>query len=273
MLTVVEITTAQGATLVLPLGDPQGGYVVDDIDGLDPVKATMVSSSFAQLDGEQYQSSRRESRNIILKLSLEPDFDTGTVAALRTRLYTFLMPKSLVRMRFYADGEPTVDIYGRVETFDSPRFVKEPTATISLICHQPDFYSPIPVVVPGLTTSTMAETLIAYTGSVETGLVMTIKPARALPAFAIHHRPADDTIRKLEFEEPLLAGDTLVISTVPGSKSAILTRAGTSSSVLFGITPFSNWLELFPGPNNLRVYAEGAPVPYSIEYTTRFGGI
>lgn len=277
MLTKVEISTDQGATLELLLGDPSNGYLVKEIEGLDPVKATIVSSSRATMDGEQYQSSRRESRNILLKLGLDADQTTETVRTLRKRLYSYLMPKSNVRLRFHVeegDGDDLiVDIYARVESFDSPSFTKEPEATISLICHQPDFYVPTPVVLSGMTVADSTEFIIDYEGSVETGILISMLLERDLSEFVVHHRPADGSNRSLQFSEPLLAGDILDISTVSGQKGAIRTRGGLPESVLYGVSPYSNWITLFPGPNAIRVYSEGAPVPFLIEYTTKIGAI
>jgi Phage tail protein. len=272
MLHKVEISTEQGLTLELPL-ESLSGYVVKDIEGLDPVKATLVSSSFAMMDGEQYQSSRRESRNILLKLGLESDYSTLTNRELRLQLYKFLMPKSHVRLRFFIEDAPTVDIYGRVESFDSTSFTKEPEAVISLVCHQPDFYSPTPVVIEGLTVSDSTELMVNYEGTVESGLILTVRPDRDLSGFVMHHRPPDGKMRTLEFSEPLAAGDILKLSTVTGGKFARRTREAIEESVLYGVSPYSAWIQLFPGLNALRMFSEGAPVPYTVEYTTKFGGI
>lgn len=273
MLYKVEISTEQGTTLELPLQDQSNGYLVKDIQGLDPVKATIVSSSFALMDGEQYQSSRRESRNILLKLGLEANYTTTTVRELKARLYSFLMPKTLVKLRFFIEDEPTVEIYGRVESFEAPSFTKEPEATISLICHQPDFYIPEPAIFEGLSVSDTSEFLIDYDGTVETGIQFKISPSRDLSSFTIYHRPHDGKIRTLEFSEALIADDVLKINTTAGSKGVYRTRAGLDVSVLYGVSPYSNWINLMTGPNYLRVFAEGEPVPYSLEYTTKLGGI
>lgn len=275
MLTKVEVRTDQGALLTLPLQDISQGLIVEDIQGLDPVKATIVSSSFAQLDGEQYQSARREKRNIVIKLALEPDFAVNSVQGLRNLLYQFFMPKSRVRLRFFSTNQPTVDIEGRIETFIAPKFTAEPTATISILCFNPDFFTPDVVLVNGNTVSTNAETTHTYPGTVETGFLFKLMPNRDISEFTIYHRPSDDSLRALEFQAPtpMIAGDILTISTQPGNKYATLTRAGIGTSILYGISPQSNWINLFPGSNKLRVYAEGAPVPYSIEYTTKYGGL
>lgn len=275
MLEKVEVLTEQGILLTLPLQDISRGYSVQDIEGLDPVKATIVSSAFAQLDGEQYQSSRREKRNIILTLGYEPDFTVGTVQDLRKKLYGFFMPKQRVLLHFFQTGEPTVQIYGRIESFDSPKFQKEPKAVISILNFDPDFYNPDPIIINGNTTASTVENIHVYDGTVETGILLKVFVNRDLPQLTLHHRPADDILRSLAFvsENPLIAGDVLSISTMPGNKYATLTRGGVDTSILYGISPQSNWISLFPGENKLRVYAEGAAVPYTIEYTQKYGGL
>lgn len=275
MLEKVEVLTEQGVLLTLPLQDISLGYSVQDIDGLDPVKATIVSSAFAQIDGEQYQSARREKRNIILTLGYEPDYATGTVQDLRKKLYGFFMPKQRVLLRFFQTGEPVVQIYGRVESFNSPKFQQEPKAVISILCLDPDFYDPTPVLLPGSTTSSAIETTHVYPGTVETGIIFRLLVNRAISEFTLYHRPADDSLRALEFvtASPMASGDVLTISTIPGNKYVKRTRLGVDESFLFAVSPQSNWINLFPGANKLRVFATGAAVPYQIEYTTKLGGL
>lgn len=273
MLNKVEVTTAQGLTLSLPLEDYQDGYLITEVEGLDPVKATIVSSSFANLDGEQYQSARREARNVVIHLDLIAGLGP-TITELRRKLYWIFMPKTTVRLRFFQDDEPAVDIYGVIETFVAPLFEQEPTATISIICHKPEFYDPIPVVFNGLTTSNIDDEFVYdYAGTIETGFTIDFAIDRDVSEFVIFHRGDDNTSSSLEFYSPLVAGDTLSISTVSRAKGATLIRSGSDSSILYGIPGYSNWINLLPGKNYLRVYTEGAPIPYTIEYTTKYGGL
>lgn len=275
MLDKVEVYTEQGVLLNLPMQDISEGYAIQSIDGLDPVKATIVSSAFAQMDGEQYQSSRRDKRNLVITLGLEPDYAVGTVQDLRKRLYGFFMPKSRVRLRFFHTGEPTVEIYAMVESMDSNKFTMDPTATISLLCFDPDFYNPTPVIFAGNTTSSTTETTHVYPGSVETGIVFRLFVNRPLMEFTIYHRPPDDTLRSMQFGTgaSLVANDVVEISTSRGNKYVTLTRSGVKAPYLYGISPQSDWINLFPGSNKLRVYATGAVIPYEIEYTTKYGGL
>lgn len=277
MLNQVDAITTRGDVLELPFAEVSEGYVLQNVDGLDPVKATLVSSSFANVDGEQYHSSRREARDIVIKLGLEPGYATGTGRQLRANLYTYFMPESNVKLRFYDDEiEGFVEIDGVVETFDCPLFVQEIEATIGVRCFNPDFYDPDPIVVEGSTTSDIIEMLIDYPGTVETGILFNMTVDRAVPEFMIYHRSSDNTSSALEFEQPLSTGDTLTISTVSGAKGLTLTNdTNGSNTILYGMNPTSNWITLFPGKNYIRVFIDdlGIPIPYTIEYTTKYGGL
>ncbi len=274
MLNTVVVINAQGELLGLPLGDISSGLLLKSVDGLDPVKATLSSSSFAQLDGEQYQSARREKRNIVLKIGLEPYYSdvSTTVAALRTYLYKFFMPKTQIKLRFVLD-DMTVEIVGRIETAESPMFSADPEMTVSVICFAPDLIDPTVVTVPGNTTSGSTVNNITYTGSVETGVIFRLNVNRSLASFTIANTPADNLERTLLFAAPLISGDQVIISTVPGSKSATLVRGGVTSSILYGVSPLATWIPFFPGLNKVRVMAEGAAIPYTFEYTRKYGGL
>lgn len=274
-MNIVEVSTDQGATLVLPLEDNSEGLTVKGIEGLDPVKANLVSSSYAQVDGAQYQTSRRETRNIILTLGLGLNSTTGTVRDLRRKLYSFFMPKTQVRLRFMFEGAPIVIIYARIETFESPLFTQEPEATISLLCFDPDFQEELPTLITATTTDVtdMTEYPVVYSGTVETGILLTMFPDRTMTDFSLYHRSSDDQLNVLDFAASLLSGDILQINTNSGEKGAQLVRDNTSSSLLYGIPSTSNWINLFPGTNYLRVTAGGVAVPYTIQYTNRHGGL
>lgn len=278
MLTLVEARSPQGSLLPMPMGDPSSGIYIEEIEGLDPVKATLVSSSFAGEDGEQYHSSRREARDVKLTLGLEPDYVTTTVRALRARLYNYFMSGMPVNLRFYdMDGndELVVGIDGRVESCEASQFTEEPQMIVGIRCFKPDFLELTETTVAGNTVSVNTDQTINYTGTVESGIIFTMTANRAVNDFTIYHTPPDGTTRTLYFSNPLANGDKLEISTVPGSKYARLTLSGQSSysSIIRGMSPQSNWIEFQPGPNLFRVQTGGAAVPWSLRYTNRHGGL
>lgn len=273
MLIKVEVRNPAGTLLTLMLDDDSSGYIVEGIEGLDPVKATLVSSSFANLDGSQFQSARRENRNIIVKIDLRPDFVTQTVRGLRQALYSFFMTKSEVSLRFYDSDGTIVNIMGRVESCETALFSQEPRVDVSIMCFDPDFLEMDSIVVSGSTVSTTTEFDINYDGTVESGILFELNLNRSLSDFTIYHRAPDGIIRQLNFSAALLSGDKLTISTVTGNKYINLLRSGTTSSLLYGMPPQSAWIELQPGLNHLRVYAVGAAIPFTITYAVRHGGL
>jgi hypothetical protein len=278
MLIRVEVRTRQGTLLTLPLDDTASGLFIEEIEGLDPVKATLVSSSFANVDGEQHHSSRREARDLKLKVGLEEDYVTNSIRSLRNRLYSFLMPKSDVFLRFVHDDGFSADIVGTVEDFDTPIFTKEPRADISIRCFNPDFVVPVPVKEDLVTVDGSEEnegwTEINYDGTVSTGFVVELTLNRVEQALSIYNRSPGGILRQLDFSAPLAVGDKLRISTVAGSKGATLLRETVLTSVLYGVTAQSAWLEFEQGVNEFRVYATGTPaIPYTLEYLTRYGGL
>lgn len=273
MLTSLSVSSPAGGLLTIPLEDPSDGLLIEEIEGLGPVKATLVSSSFARMDGEQYHSSRREARNIIVKINLEPDYVVDSVQDLRQRLYDYFMPKSRVDMTFWRDDEPNVFIQGYVESFESPLFTKEPRVDISIMCFDPDFVDPLGVHVLGNSVATSVEIPIDYSGTVDTGLNLKLLVNRTLAAFTVYLRQANGLLQQMDLSAALVAGDVVEINTVPGQKRVTLTRAGLTTSILYAVSPQSAWISLQPGVNNLRVYATGAGVPFDLLYYPRYGGL
>ena len=274
MLTRVEVRTNQGNLLNLSLENGNNGYQIDEIEGLDPVKANLVSSSFANQDGEQFQSSRREKRQLKFKLIYEPDFVNNTVRDLRHNLYNFFMPQSDVSLRFHDSLGSYVDIWGTVEEFDSPLFTDDPAADITLLCFNPDFIDPNPGTASGVSTADVtAFDTVNYFGTVDAGILFTLNLDRDISSFSIVHTAPDGKINQLDFQYALLAGDKLIISSLPGAKGATLVRGSTETSVLYSVSPQSAWIRLKKGANKIRVAIAGTGIPYEIRYITRYGGL
>lgn len=283
MLAKVEIENSQGSVLELKIQDSTNGYRVRDIGGLDPSKANVISSPFALLDGAQYQASRRETRNIIFFIGIDPDYSSTLTALLRANLYKFVMPKSKVTLRFYMEGWPIVFIGGYIESLGSAMFTADPVAVVSILCMNPNFSSVDSTVISGEATHvtrTASEIVsgalaasLPYEGSIETGFIfaMTIPNARdTLTGFSIIRGS-----NALSFVGNLGEGDLIEISTISGDKYAYVTRKGTTTkvSILYGVSPNSEWIALIPGANDIIVKAAGDPIPWSITYYKRYGGL
>lgn len=273
MLELLEVRSERGLLLPLPLFDQTDGYLVKEIEGLDPVDAVLTYSSIASQDDEQEQSSKRVKRNIVIRLGYNPDYIDESVESLRDNLYQYFMPKSLVKLRFYREGKPDVEIQGRVEKMNAPLFAEDPEARISILCAKSSFYGMETLSFGGNTTSGATEVSVDYEGSVETGGIFQILPNRNLGSFTIYNRLPDDSVQSQEFVYPLVAGDILNINSVALSKAARLTRAGATESALRGISPYSQWVNLYPGVNKIRVAAAGAAIPWTFTYANKHGGL
>jgi hypothetical protein len=272
MLTKIEARNSQGNMLSLPLADISGGYSVQEIDGLGPVKATIVTSKFVGTDGVQVQSKTREARNITLKIGYEPNYTTNTVRSLRENLYDYFSSELEVDLRFYLADGLVVSTVGHVEDCQSSIFSKTPSADISIIA-DPDFSELDYVTLSGTTVSTTTETDLVYTGNSDTPSEFTLSINRSMSQFTVYYRTPDGVLRNMDVAASFLAGDVVNINSTPGSKSITLTRNNTTSSILYAFSPQSTWHILRKGTNTIRVYATGAAVPYTLKYRRRYGGL
>lgn len=273
MLNKVEITNSRGGVLSLPMQEDDGFYQIASIEGLEPVKASLVSTSYAGADGENFQSAKLPARNVKFQIDLDPDFNPKTYTDLRRDLYTFFMPKSQITMRFYLTSGLYLDIIGIIEEFSSPLFQEDPTVDISIMCYQPDFIDARMITVEGVTVSSLINTEIDYPGTVQTGTVLTLHVNRSVSEFSIYSSDEGGNLHQLDFTGALISGDKLVVSSLRGNKGITLTRATVSSSFLYGRSPQSSWIEFMQGLNQFRVYAAGDPIPYDLEYMVRYGGL
>src|SRR5450756_451910 len=247
MLTMVEITNQRNGTLQLPLLDASAGYVVRDVEGLSPVKATLTSSSMAQEDGAQPQNATRTTRNILLKIGLEPDYVTNDVQSLRSDLYDYFMPKSNVQVGLYLDDTLYAITSGQVESFDNVLFSADPEVDISIICYDPDFYAPTSSVLSTLTVPNTNVTTISYPGSSDAGVLFNLNLNATIAvgaSFSIYCTQSDGTVQIMSFPNlPIIVnGDVLSVSTIPGSKSVTLNRAGVVTSMHSYLDPKSTWI-------------------------------
>lgn len=277
MIDKIEIRTVFGTKLTLSMRNPTNGLVLHPVEGLDPTKSNIVTTSFPRLAGTKRQSSRRESRDLVIKLGFDPNYSTRTVDSLRNQLYGFFMTGMQVEVRFYMLNGLVVNIDGEVEDFNSPRGTQEPEATINIYCFDPDFRYIEPQYLTGTTTvSTTSLNFIEplYSGSVDTGFKFLLTMTRDhSTGLQLRTRGADGIVQTMDFDAPLLNGDILEISTVSGAKGAWVNRGSDRFSVLYGVSPYSYYPVLLPGINRIRVVAAGSAQSYIIEYTSKYGGI
>ena len=271
MLRQLDVTNRRGMTLIFDMFENDSGYQVE-VDGLDPVKAEIVTTSYAGKDGVQFTSASRGARNVKIGIDLVPDgTEEKTYTKLRRTLYSFFMTKSQVRLRLHDTSGLYVDLFGVVEDTAAPMFEEDPDVNVVILCTEPDMIDPRTVTLNGVTVSGGTLTEVDYPGTVETGILFEMTVDRTVNDFTIYNTGEDGGLQQLDISGELLSGDKLIINTNRGSKSITRTRSGTTTSMLRAKTPQSNWIEFAEGLNNFRVYTPGDPIPYKVEYTVRYG--
>jgi Phage tail protein len=272
MLTMVTVQNIRTGTLLLPLMDSSGGYAVEDIQGLDPVKATFVSSSQAQMDGAQLHNKRREPRNILMKLGLKPDYINNSVASLRSNLYRYLMPKSTIIFSLYSDEVLWGITEAEVESFENNMFTADPEVDISLICYDPDFHAPSPTLIESQTVTGITTQEIEYDGTSETGIKFTLTFPGTGGQIRLYNTRPDLIGNMLDINGVFQANDILTVDTNQGQKAVTITRSGLIIPALYYLASGSSWINLVQGNNLFRAYYSGTPIPFDLEYTEKYGG-
>lgn len=261
-------------------------YIVYKVDGLTPVKATINSSVNSTQDGSVINSTRVESRNIVIYMTIE-----GAVEENRINLYKYFTPKREIILYFSND---TRDVYieGVVELIECDLFTNKQIAQISIICSKPYFkdidvlttsFSDIsklfefPMDVPeiGVELSSVNVNIrktILYAGDVETGINIKLFANGTVVNPVIY-----DVFRKtyLKLNMTLEEADTILINTNVGEKSVTLIRDGVSSNALGYMSPDSSWFTLYAGDNVFTYDCESGSSNLDITFTTSllYGGV
>lgn len=250
---------------------------IRNIDGLDPVKATINTSLRSGIDGASFVGSSVEARNILLTLHPNPDWNTYTFASLRRLLNRYFTPKQLVRLVFTSDDIPQVDIYGYTEDVNVNMFSKDPELVVSIICPDPYFKALVPTVVTGVTDrSGGATSTITYNGSVPTGFKLkltsdtgsaaSIEVQIGVPLFS--HFLSLAIVDTTHFYE---------MNSIPMEKysqsvdisNGVITNLLDNSETIFG----SEWPVLEPGDNKIGVFTDAGAQDWELTYFERHGSL
>lgn len=288
---VKVIDNTSGDTLLeLPLEDQFPNlFYVQNIDGLDPVDATLISSKFARLDGEQYAGGQRVIRNIIFTLGLNPDYGHMDAKTLRDQLYRYFMPKSPIRLRFHMFDQFTDDVLvqeldldatGVIESFVAPLFVSNPTATITVVGYDPDFIDQAQKESFGLITTDSDHMALSldYAGSVPTGAIFELEFENDTTVIQLELVNVDGSTELMQFNYDFLTGDILTFNTTPGSKTVNLLHAGVNYPIMFALQNYPaelTWITLKPGRNVFlsHMASDGVSQTFNVKYYNRYGGL
>ena len=276
MLTTVKAYSSWKSAPVLPLsgrGPETDLLQVRDIEGLGPVKAAVNTTPYGSMDGEAFTGSLVNSRNIVLTIGLNPNWDEWSMEALRRLVYSYFMPKLQTKLVFESNDEfPPVEISGYVESVEPDIFAKDVQVQVSIICPDPYFVAVDPVVINDVSN---AQHLIDYNGSIETGIYVRVSE-RDLPAPTLIGVQIDETAASY-FRVAASVSSTkyLEMNSLPGNKYVQNVELGTGiiTNLLPKMVEGSSWPTLQPGEQIFSVTSDAGSQDWELTYFERFGGL
>lgn len=253
---------------------------IRNIDGLDPVIASVGTTPYGSSDGEAYVGSSVLSRNIVLTLYPNPDWNTWSPEALRRLLYSYFMPKQLVRLLFMSDDMQDVDIAGVVESFAANQFSKDPEYIASVICPDPYFSATAPIILTG--NAGDADLDIEYGGNIPGGIQVEVDWSSGTNPTMISIEVGNPNLSIFEIDAPNIvsANNYFRMSSVPRSKYVenVYTSGankGKIISLLSNVTvqEGSTWPILQPGTNSFAIITDHGVQGWKLAYYEKFGGL
>lgn len=251
---------------------------IRNIDGLDPVKASVNTSSRGSVDGTTYTGSSIPSRNIVLTLLPNPNWDNWTYEALRRLLYSYFMPKSATRLVFYSDDMDPVEILGIVEGVSVNMFSKEPELVVSIVCPDPYFTALEAKVITGQSIragGTITE--VDYKGSIETGIRVKLSSVSGPNPTSIGIQIGDPDVSYFNIVATVSSSMYFEMSSVPMQKYVQNINIGTG--LITNLLPKvelpegSLWPVIQPGINDFSVITNQGVQDWELSYFERFGGL
>lgn len=251
---------------------------ITNIDGLEPVKASVNTSGLGAVDGAAYTGSSVLSRNIVLTLHPNPDWDNWTYEVLRKLLYSYFMPKRPTRLVFYSDDQIPVEIYGIVESVEVNPFSKDPELIVSIVCPDPYFTALEGEVISGQSVRPGgAVHTIDYNGTVEAGIYVRVNQASGANPTVIGIQVGDPAISYFDVAASVSSSLYFEMSSVPMQKyvqnvnlsSAVITNLLSKVTIKEG----SDWPKLQPGEHDFSVITDAGVQDWELTYFERFGGL
>lgn len=263
-----KIENSSGNILTLTGNEPV--YQVINITGLNPPNAQINTTTIVGLDGAVFNSSKLETRNIVLTIKIN-----GNIEQNRLALYSYFKTKDWCKF-YYTNESLDVSIEGYVDTVECDLFTNNEIAQISIICPYPYFRSLTEILEDSsnvlasfvfpfsinigepIIISTLEETsgIAVYNGSeTETGAIVQIDILQATSSIEIKNISTGDDF---ELDYSFLANDTIIINTNKGKKSILLLRNSAISNLFSALKAGSVFFQLSPGTNYFQYLVGGS---------------
>lgn len=301
MINSIRITNHLGESITLEMRSlEESGLFIRDIDGLNPPKADINLATIANGDGSVLNSSRVNSRNVVLSLGYGY---ISSIEVCRHKVYKYLPIKKQVILEINSDSR-VCQATGSIESNDINIFGKQQGSIVSILCADAYLYSATPniTVLSGLdvqfefpfSNESLTEDLIilsnvlaareatiVYDGDAAVGIVIRIHATGSVTNLRVANL---STTELMTFDDAKLiellgsgisAGDDIVISTIKGSKFVTLTRSAITYDILYVIGQSPDWFELQKGDNLFTYLADTglSNLTFEIENRVAYEGV
>lgn len=254
-----KIENANGQVYIMT--GKEAVYQITNIIGLNPPVAQINVTTVGGMDGAMFNSSKLETRNIVLTVKINGDVETN-----RQNLYRYFRTKDWCRF-YYKNQNRDVYIDGYVESVECDLFTNNETAQISILCPSPYFKSVAEIITDISNTLAMftfpfsinigypiafsayenSKTTNVYNSSEsETGLIIEIDIEASVDEIKIININTGQYIY-LEYE--FLEHDRVTIDTNKGNKTIQLYRNGEKINIFSALQKGSVFFQLDVGDN------------------------
>ena len=294
MIESVTVTNFKDESITMYLRRPEeSGFLIYNMEGISATAGDIITTQVATNDGAIFNSSRVNTRNIVLYIKLLPSKDEEhynynlTIENTRHRVYKYFPVKRRLRLLVTTDHRSQY-IDGYVESNEVKVFSAQETAQISIICPDPYFkdvnpetlyfsgIEPVfqfpfsnesmdPITKLGIIHIDKVRS-IYYSGDVETGVLIDIHAMDYASNITIYNESTRETMAITIDLEPL---DSIIISTLNNNKYINLLRNGVYTSILNRIDKNSDWFTLTKGVNTFSYLAESGVDNLEFSVTTQ----
>lgn len=253
-------------------------YKVVDVDGLTPAGATINTNKVATVDGEYFNSSYVNKKNIVLTIVPEGDSEKA-----RIELYRYFKPKYPIKVYFKTKYR-NVYIEGYVETMEGGLYTKKQSFQVSILCPRPFFFSAdknvqmeqeaekrsfvFPFSIEEDEGIIISEIIVDkkqefFNEGRETGITIELIARGTVINPVIYNRT---TGQKFGLKVRMEKGEKIKIDTRTGKKTVYLLDIEGSFNILNKIQKDSKWIILTEGKNILSYSCEYGENNLKISY-------
>lgn len=235
-------------------------YILLSVSGLTPPTATINTTVIQTMDGAAFNSSRLNTRNIVLTILPQCSVEKN-----RINLYKYIKSKQYIKL-YLKNARRNVWIDGYIESVDGDLYEQPQQIQVSIICPDPMFKTvketyynfsnvvdlfkfPFAIDETGVPISEVSDYQfinVVNDSDDETGVVIELTATGNVVEPIIHNTTTGDTFR-LNIE--MLAGDLITINTRKGKKGVTLTREGVTTNIINKVERGSKWFNLLVGDN------------------------